>query len=54
MEDFYNDGFNYGYGRGYRNSGHEQPETDGDRYSYERGREDGQRRREIAKELDSE
>ena len=53
MEDYYNDGFNLGYGQSWRNSGHDSPQTDGDRYSFERGIEDGNRRREISQELDS-
>lgn len=31
MEDFYQDGFNDGYGCGYLNSGHSMPKTDGDK-----------------------
>lgn len=53
MSDYYNDGFNDGYGR--RQYGpREYPQTDSDRYSYERGREDGERRRRISRELDDE
>ncbi len=52
MRDFYNDGFKDGYGSENRNV--EIPESDGDSYSYRRGYEDGQRRREISRELDRE
>jgi hypothetical protein len=45
MEDYYKDGFNEGYGNGHLNNGHDFPDSDGDRYDYERGREDGERRR---------
>ena len=54
MEDYYNDGFNEGYGRRYRNQGHEAPQSDGDRYSYRTGQEDGERRRRISREFDQE
>jgi hypothetical protein len=54
MEDYYNDGFNDGYGRDYLNYGHSRPQTDGDIYSYEQGREDGVRRRNISDEIDRE
>lgn len=50
MEDFWQDGFNDGYGQGYLNSGHESPETDGDRYDYRVGREYGERRRKKISE----
>lgn len=53
MRDFYNDGFNDGYGnRTY--SPREYPQTDQDDYSYCTGIEDGQRRRRISDELDRE
>ncbi len=52
MEDFRQDGFNDGYGRGYLNSGHEMPESDGEKYDYRTGREDGERRRRIREELE--
>ena len=54
IEDFYGDGFNTGYGYGYRNDGHSMPQTDGDQYSYRRGQEDGARRRRISDELERE
>lgn len=54
MEDYYDDGFNAGYGRSYLNDHHDSPRTDGERYDYQRGIEDGQRRRQIADELDRE
>lgn len=41
-------------GRDYLNGGHDAPKHDYDRYSYERGREDGERRREVSRELDRE
>ena len=52
MEDYRQDGFNAGYGQGWRNNYHEQPYTDGDRYSYQTGYEEGSRRRRIADEVD--
>jgi hypothetical protein len=54
MEDYYNDGFNAGRGQSWRNEGHGSPQSDGDRYSYRTGQEDGERRREISRELDRE
>ena len=54
MENYYQDGFNAGYGRSHLNDHHENPQTDGDRYSYRRGHEDGQRRRDISNELERE
>ena len=54
MSDFYLDGLNQGMGRDYLNGGHDSPKHDYDRYSYERGREDGERRREVSRELDRE
>jgi hypothetical protein len=54
MEDYYSDGFNAGYGQSWRNQGHEAPQSDGDRYSYRTGQEEGERRREISRELDRE
>jgi len=52
MRDYYQDGFDNGYGRDNRNYDNDYPKTDGDRYSYERGIEDGERRRKIREELD--
>lgn len=52
MEDYRQDGFNAGYGQGWRNNYHEQPYTDGDRYSYQTGYEEGSRRRRIADEVE--
>ena len=52
MEDFYQDGFNDGYGRSSLNGGHSVPQTDYERASYQLGQSDGERRREIARELD--
>ena len=54
MEDYYNDGYNAGRGWHWKNHGHDYPQTDCDRYSYERGREYGERRRRISDELDKE
>ena len=53
-ENWYNDGFNNGYGQSYKNKGHDYPQTDGDKYSYTRGREDGERHRRISEELEKE
>lgn len=52
--DYYRDGFDTGYGRERRDYEDERPQSDGDSYSYRRGFEDGERRREIANELDRE
>lgn len=53
MSDFYKNGFDDGYGRG--NAGERDcPQNDGDKYSYERGLEDGHRRGRISDELDRE
>jgi hypothetical protein len=51
-EDYYQDGYNEGYGRGYLNDHHERPESDGDRYDYRTGREDGERRRRVREGLE--
>ena len=51
MEDFRSDGFNAGYGCPDRNHGHEDPQTDADRYSYNEGFQEGLRRRQLAEEL---
>jgi len=53
MEDYYEDGFNTGYGRSYLNDGHDSPQSDGERYDYQQGIEDGQRRRRFADELEN-
>lgn len=53
MEDFYQNGFDEGYG-GYITDNHESPCTDGEQYDYRQGVEDGNRRREISDELESE
>lgn len=53
MEDFYQNGFDAGYGRKHYGD-REYPQTDGDKYSYEHGLDDGRRRRRIADELDRE
>jgi hypothetical protein len=53
MRDYYQDGFDAGYGK--PPGGHNDfPQTDGDAWSYRRGVEDGQRRRRISDELDRE
>ena len=54
MRDFYDDGFNDGYGRNGSRGDRECPQTDGDKYSYQQGIEHGRRRREISDELDRE
>jgi hypothetical protein len=54
MEDFYHDGFNVGYGQSSRNMGHDYPQSTMDRWSYEDGIRDGERRRNISRELDRE
>ncbi len=52
-EDFYKNGYDDGYGR--RNYGdRDYPQTDGDKYSYKRGVEDGQKRKKISDELEEE
>ncbi len=51
MRDYRRDGFNDGYGKKRDDDG-DYPQNDGDVYSYRRGYEDGQRRREIANELE--
>jgi len=52
-DDYYQNGWDIGYGRGMKPGG-EYPMTDCDRYSFERGLEDGQRRAEVGRELDRE
>jgi len=53
MRDFYNDGFNDGYGR--RSYGdREYPQTESDKASYEQGVEYGKLRKRISYELDEE
>lgn len=52
MRDYYRDGFDEGYGRSSSNYENDFPKNDGDAYSYRRGVEDGQRRREISREID--
>ena len=54
MEDYYHDGFNVGYGQSHRNMGHDYPHSTLDRWSYEDGIRDGERRRNISRELDRE
>lgn len=54
MEDFYQDGFNVGRGRSRLNDGHDYPQSVCDRWSYEDGIRDGERRRRISDELDRE
>lgn len=51
MRDYYQDGFDDGYGRSRYDDG-DYPANDGDRYSYRTGMEDGQRRWDIARELE--
>lgn len=52
MKNYYQDGFNVGYGESYLNNGHDYPTSDGDRCSYNEGIENGIRRREISNELE--
>jgi hypothetical protein len=54
MEDYREDGYNAGRGQAWRNDHHEPPQTDGDRYSYCAGYEEGERRRRVADEVDRE
>jgi len=54
MEDFYNDGFEDGFGFGYRNSGHDPPTSNEDCYDYKRGKEEGEYRKRLSDELDNE
>jgi len=54
MEDFYQNGFDNGYGRNYLNDDHEMSLSDGEQYDYRVGRADGERRRRICDELDNE
>ena len=53
MRNYYNDGFDDSYGREHYGD-RECPQTDGDKYSYRRGFEDGERRRRISDELERE
>ena len=53
MRDYYQDGYDAGYGRDVY-SGGDYPETDGDWYDYQQGLEDGRRHRRISEELDRE
>jgi len=54
MENYIQDGYNDGYGRRYLNNGHDQPMSDEDLYFYNKGYEEGRRRKEIADEIDEE
>ena len=51
MEDYYKDGYDHGYGRNI-SSDHEQPVSESDRASFDRGRIHGEQRRRISDELD--
>jgi len=53
MRDYYQDGFDIGYGRG-SSGNRDYPSTDGDDFSYRQGIEDGQRHRDIANDIDRE
>ena len=53
MRDYYNDGYEQGYGREVDNEG-DYPKTEGDKYDYQRGLEEGRRRRRISDEIDRE
>lgn len=50
--DYYNDGFRDGHGDDWRNGSEEGPESYGDKYDYERGKEDGERRRRSLDDYD--
>ena len=53
MRDYYQDGFNDGYGN--KTYGEREcPQSDGDRYNYEQGTADGKRRKNISDELERE
>jgi hypothetical protein len=53
MRDYFQDGFDDGYGR-YRIDDGDYPQSDSDKYSYRDGLEEGRIRRRIADELDRE
>ena len=53
MRDFYDDGFNDGYGKSWYGD-REYPQSESDRASYKRGFEYGQLRRKIGNELEEE
>ena len=53
MRDYYQDGFDLGYGRS-PSGNRDYPKTDGDDWSYRQGVEDEQNRRNIANEIDRE
>ncbi|OQB40147.1 MAG: hypothetical protein BWY04_01438 [candidate division CPR1 bacterium ADurb.Bin160] len=53
MRDYYQDGFDDGYGR-YRIDDGDYPQSDSDWYSYRDGLEEGRRRRRIADEISKE
>lgn len=53
MRDYYQDGFDLGYGRSSPDS-KDYPKTDGDDYDYKQGIDDGRNRRNIANEIDQE
>jgi hypothetical protein len=48
--DYYDDGMRDGRGDAWRNGSEEYPASDGDRYSYRTGYEDGERRRKWHEE----
>ena len=52
--DYYKDGYNIGRGHLWKNNGHEYPQTESDKYSYEKGIEEGIRKRKISDEIDRE
>lgn len=52
MRDYYRDGYDDGYGTYRDNHDNDYPSSDGERYDYERGREDGQRRRDISRDIE--
>ena len=54
MEDYWQDGFNEGYGRADSNEHHDSPQTDCDNFSFQLGKETGERHRKVADDLDRE
>jgi len=53
MRDLYQDGFDDGYGNKIYGE-REYPQSDGNRYNYRQGVEDGKRRKNISDELANE
>jgi len=53
MSDYYQNGFDLGYGRS-PSGNKDYPAMDGDDYNYRQGIEDGRNRKNIANEIDQE